>query len=139
MNYDKHYCIEVTHQYGVKTFKCDSFWDAASDELSYFEYADMQSAVDYFGDPEDVPAELAELLQSGPVIEITARDDAEYFLLETFDKERYGLEELAHDLNRLIVIDNETQARKIAESYEGHEWMAVRAAARKIIENNRDL
>lgn len=138
IQYDRHQMIEVHHQYGVKTYECESFWDHACNYggLDAIEYQSISEAEEAWG--EDLPAELAEMLKSGPVIELMYGDGVKYEPLAGFNKEKYGLYILGEDLHLLIGLDCEEEAREIAEKYTGHEWIAVRSAAREIIRAQRD-
>ena len=138
LKYEWHQMIEVHHQYGVKTYECESFWDHACNYggLGAVEYHSLDEAeLDWW---RDIPAELAELLKKGPVIELMYGDGVKYELLAGFNKEEFGLDILGEDLHMLICIDSEEEARKIADNYNGHEWIAVRAAAREIIRQQRE-
>lgn len=138
IQYERHQMIEVHHQYGVKTYECESFWDHACEwgGLTAIEYQTIEEAEAAWG--EDLPAELAEMLKSGPVIELMYGDGVKYEPLAGFNKEEYGLDILGEDLHLLIRLDSEEEAREIAEKYTGHEWIAVRSAAREIIRAQRD-
>lgn len=138
LKYELHQMIEVHHQTGVKTYECESFWDCACNYggLDAIEYHSLDEAEQAWG--EDLPAELAELLKKGPVIELMYGDGVKYELLAGFNKEEYGLDILGEDLHLLIRLDSEEEAREIAENYNGHEWIAVRAAAREIIWRQRE-
>lgn len=138
MKYDKHQVIEVHHQYGIKVYECESFWDAAINDgdLNSMEYATLQDAIDSFGD-DAVPAKLAAILNSGSAaIEVWGEgDDSVFFAADKFDKEKYAIRYLERDLHRMIIIDSEEDAQNIADNYRGHEEIKVRAAARQIIEH----
>lgn len=138
IQYERHQMIEVHHQYGVKTYECESFWDHACEwgGLSAYEYQTIEEAEAALG--EDLPDELAELLKTGPAVELIYRDGVNYELLDGFNKEEYGLDILGEDLHQLICLDSEEEAREIAEKYTGHEWIAVRSAARGIIRAQRN-
>lgn len=138
LKYEWHQVIEVHHQTGVKTYECESFWDHACNYggLGAVEYHSLDEAeLDWW---RDLPVELAELLKKGPVIELMHGDGVKYEPLAGFNKEEYGLGILGEDLHMLIRIDSEEEAREIAENYKGHEWIAVRAAARGIIRSQRE-
>ena len=139
MKFKKHQCIEVHHQYGVNRYECKSFVEAAQsgnyDTWDYEEFATMADAVDAYGDADEVPAELAELLKHGAAISICepGLNDQRFVAAADFDAEAAACDWLAHDLNRLIVIDSTEDAEYYAENYTGHEEIAVRRAAREIL------
>lgn len=138
MKFKNHQCIEVSHQYGIRRYEIASFADAAmNDEWNYEEYATIDEARDAYGD--EIPAELAELLKNGPAVSIDEPGNGQrYVAAEKFDAESAACDWLAHDLNRLIVIDTTEDAKYYAEEYRGHEYAAVRAAAAEILREVED-
>lgn len=136
--YEKHQVIEVSHQYGVKVWECESFWEVAINDgdLNSVEYATIEDARESFGD--DIPAELAAILNSGETaIEVWEDgEDSVFCRLGGFDKERFAIDVLGSDLNNMIIIDSKEEAQYIADHYRGHEEGKVRDAALRIITIN---
>jgi hypothetical protein len=143
MKFKKHQCIEVHHQYGVKHYECESFVDAAMsgdyDTWDYETFTDMDAAAEVFGGAEYIPAELADLLKSGPAVGISEPGLEERFIpAADFDAEAEAKAWLAHDLSQLIVIDSTEDAKYEAANYRGHEKIKVRIMAEKILEMAKD-
>lgn len=136
MKYAEKYCIEVTHQHGVRRFCCKSFEDAAIDDgWDFHIYRNMDDARAYWDDDE-IPEELLTLLKEGKeAVEITYPDqDARYSDLADFDVEEKAFEYLSHDLNRLIVIESDEDADRYLKTYNGHEKYAVQSEIEAIKE-----
>lgn len=129
----EHQCIGVHHQYGVCHYSCKSFEEVAINdgEWDYQTFRNMSEAEEAF---DEVPEELAELLQHGPAVEITYNDQCKYMAADEFNAEEEAREYLASDLHCLIVLDTLEDARDCARNYHGHEEFKVRAIARNIIE-----
>ena len=134
--FSEHQCIEIEHQYGVTRFACKSFVEAAkNDGWDFDEFATLEDAVDFYGDAEDVPEELANMLKTGAavVIDEPGLDEPRYVMKSDFDAESEAFDYLRHDLYSMIVINNVAEAMEIADNYHGHEEMKVRREAQKII------
>lgn len=134
----EHQCIEVHHQYGVRTYSCKSFATCAINDgvWDYQTYRNKAEAEEAF---DEVPEELAQLLAHGPAVEVSAGDDVRFVAEEDFDAEEEARKYLAEDLHCLIVLDTLEEARDCARNYRGHEDIKVRAAAREIMEREKDF
>ena len=135
MRYDRHKCIAVHHRTGVEFFECKSFVDAAiADGWGFNTINDIFEAIECFGSQADIPAELADMIENGPVIEVTYPNGCNEYLPESaFRAEEAAKEFLARDLSQLIVIDSTEDAVEVAKSYNNHEKYAVRKMARQIL------
>ncbi|MDD4818135.1 MAG: hypothetical protein PHI85_09220 [Victivallaceae bacterium] len=140
---NKHYCIEVHHQTGIKTFNCTSFAEVAYEEGWMTEtFASLDEMADAWGSAEDLPAEWAEAARTleFPIVHVS--DDSgnsEFFAGKGFDEEAEARSFLASDLNNLIVIDTADEAKRYATEYTGHEIAKVRAAASEIFKEISNL
>lgn len=137
-----HEVISVPHQLPIRCWHCDSFADYASAFLGwdYIIYDNMAEAIKVYGYAEDVPEELAALLKSGPAVEVyDCTGNHDYFVsADEFNPEQTAREYCAHDDHTMIVMDSIEDARKVAEKYRGHQEIAVRCAARRIVEKYQD-
>lgn len=141
-NYDQIHIIEVTHQYGCRSYAVDNLVTAAENAgLNVTHYTNMTEAIEAYDGAEEVPAELAELLKSGPAVVLNDWNSGPYekFISESdFCAEDEAARYIGDDLQNLIIIRNAEEAAEIAENFRGHEYIEVRRLAREIIEENRD-
>lgn len=141
-NYDQIHIIEVTHQYGCRSYAVDNLVTAAENAgLNVTHYTNMTEAIEAYDGAEEVPAELAELLKSGPAVVLNDWHGGPYekFISESdFCAEDEAARYIGDDLQNLIIIRNAEEAAEIAENFQGHEYIEVRRLAREIIEENRD-
>lgn len=143
MKFKKHQCIEVHNQYGIERFECESFVEAAmADGYDTWDYTiinDMEDAETLYGD--EIPAEVTSILATGEAavaVYCPCSNTEDFMPLSKFDAEDEAFDYLAHDLNRLIVIDSTEDAKEIAENYRGHEDIKVRCEAERILREVED-
>lgn len=144
MQYKFHQVINVPHQLPAKAWECESFWDYAinTGELDAAEYSSLETARQEYADWDmELPETLANILQAGQAAIVLTVPGQEPDIVPAagFDREEYAASVLGRDLNRMIVVDCEEEARRIAEGYKGHKEIEVRALARQIIERQRIL
>ena len=141
-NYDQIHIIEVTHQYGCRSYAVDDLVAAAENAgLDITHYADMAEAVEAYAGAEEVPEELADLLKSGPAVVLFDWNGGPYkkFISESdFCAEDEAARYIGDDLQNLIIIRNAEEAAEIAENFRGHEYIKVRILAREILDENAE-
>lgn len=140
-NYDQIHIIEVSHLYGCRYYAVDDLVSAAEKAgLDITHYANLDEAAEAYDGAEEVPAELAELLKSGPAVELTEWDGPylDYIPEKDFCAEREASRYLGDDLQNLIIIRNAEEAAEIAENFRGHEYIEVRRLAREILDENAE-
>lgn len=141
-NYDKIHLIEVTHQYGCRSYAVDDLVTAAENAgLDITHYADMTEAIEAYAVAEEVPEELAELLKDGPAVVLFDWNGGPYekFISESdFCAEDEATRYIGDDLQNLIIIRNAEEAADIAENFRGHEYIEVRRLAREILDENAE-
>lgn len=135
----KTHVIEVRHQYGIRTYACDSLEDAASAQGWGWELIkDEEEALAVYGHKSDIPGELLSLLVKGSVVVLSSYYGEEFIPSDLFDVEREAERYLARDLNRIIIIDNIEDALFFAHKYNEHYGSEVRKAARKIVREHEE-
>lgn len=141
-NYDQIHIIEVTHQYGCRSYAVEDLVTAAENAgLDITHYADMAEAIEAYAVAEEVPKELAELLKDGPAVVLADWQSGpylDYIPEKDFCAEREASRYLGDDLQNLIIIRNAEEAADIAENFRGHEYIKVRRLAREILDENAE-
>ena len=115
-----------------------------SENMTYQEWT-LDSALDCFGELEDIPGELIEILRAeGKALEFGYTDGSytQWFNLEEAPNELDAAKEaLFHDLSDGFVLSEEEARSFISDSnniYRGHKCIEARIAVRKILSDYFD-
>lgn len=141
MNYSEVEYIEVPHQLPARRWSTNDIVSAAFEEgWDYEKFDNMEQVIECFGDcendvPEDWKKALAEI--TFPAIHETSDGGSwdNWYKAEDFNAEERAFAFLASDLNCLIKIENDADARYYAEKYNGHQRAKVHSLAKQILED----
>jgi hypothetical protein len=141
MQFDERQIFEVRRDGDVFHYATnDLVCTAVNEGLNFYEFADMEKAREAF---DEVPAELAALLEKGPAVEITedGGDGSRFVAEEKLNRTEEAIAYLSQDLSAMLIIDSTEEAEAELSRPESY-WAAYGASAweirRKIADMLRD-